>query len=94
MTVADLPDWFPDDELAVCPGCSRDTAFATKAAGYQLCLECGLLAPNGAPVGRALALVPPLEADRQGTEGAGTTPRLASSVARAPARAARRAALA
>jgi hypothetical protein len=68
MTVADLHDWFPDDVLVVCPSCGRRRALATKATGYYVCLECGLVAPNGAPVGSALTLVPPLQ-DRQASNG-------------------------
>ncbi|MFL5928809.1 MAG: hypothetical protein ACJ77E_17900 [Gaiellaceae bacterium] len=47
MSAPDIRDWFSDDELTSCPSCGRRTALPTPAAGFAVCLQCGILLPPG-----------------------------------------------
>ena len=49
--VVDLRDWFADDELEPCPCCGHMSALPTPTGDFLVCLECGLVSPDGRRVG-------------------------------------------
>jgi hypothetical protein len=43
----DLRSWFAEGELVPCPQCGTVSALPTPRGGFLVCLECGLIDPDG-----------------------------------------------